>query len=207
MSMQIDVFTGPLYRQDGGGDAPFRQSRMGATTVTDAHGRYYEAASRGTVYFAANTSAQALSVASGTYTGLVVANPANSGKNLVILDVAFGLQTLQTGFSAVVIGYAPTVALTTGNSSGPIGLPTLVGTGGGSVAKVGASATLAAAPTIARILAGAQWVTTGTTSNIQIVKDEVAGALVIPPGQLVCIEAITTAVTGLAHITWEEVPI
>lgn len=190
------------------GSSPIvRQGYTGELSVGDRHGRYMEAVLRGSVFFAANTAAQALSVASSTYTGLAVANPTNSGKNLVIIDVAFGLQTLQTGFTAVVIGTAATVVLTTGNSSGPGGTNCLVSSGNASVAKVGASATLGAAPVISRILAGAQWVTTGTTSNIQIVKDEVAGLLVIPPGQLVCIEAITTAVTGLAHITWEEVSI
>lgn len=173
--------------------------------LSELQPRYYEQAYRGNVFFAANTAAQALSVASATYTGLAVANPAGSGKNLALLDVTFGLQTLQTGFSAVVLGYAPTVALTVGSSAGP--LSTIVGAGTASVAKVGASAALGAAPTIARILAGAQWVTTGTTSNIQIVKDEVAGILIVPPGQLICIEAITTAVAGLAHMTWAEIPI
>lgn len=177
----------------------------GDALVSELQARYYQNNYRGNVFFAANTAAQALSVASATYTGLAVSNPAGSGKNIVLLDVAFGLQTLQTGFSAVVLGYAPSVALTTGNSAGP--LSAIVGSGTASIAKVGASATLGAAPTIARILAGAQWVTTGTTSNIQIVKDEIAGALIVPPGQLVCIEAITTAVTGLAHITWAELPI
>lgn len=190
------------------GDGVFanaRQDRQGGICVSELNARYYENNYRGNMFFAANTAAQALSVASATYTGLAVANPAGSGKNLILLDVAFGLQTLQSGFSAIVLGYAATVSLTAGSSAGP--LSTLVGSGAASVAKVGASATLGAAPTIARILAGAQWVTTGTTSNIQIVKDDVGGALIVPPGQLVCIEAITTAVTGLAHMTWAELPI
>ncbi len=177
----------------------------GETRVSDRHARYMEAVLRGSVFYAANNAVQALSVASSTYTGLAVANPAGSGKNLVIIDIAFGLDALQTGFSAIAIGTAVTVALTAGASTGPTNC--LIGAGTGSVAKAGASATLGAAPVIARILAGAQWVTTGTTSNIQLVKDELAGLITLTPGQLVCIEAITTAVSGLAHITWEEVSI
>ena len=204
--MLLQGLVGPAQAQDGS-NPTLRSGKGGEGIVTELNARYYEQNYRGNVYFAANTAAQALSVASATYTGLAVANPIGSGKNLVILDAAFGLQTLQTGFTAVVLGYAATVALTTGNSTGPGGLPCLVGTSGGSVAKVGASAALGAAPTIMRVLAGAQWVTTGTTSNIQIVKDEIAGAVIVPPGQLFCIEAITTAVTGLAAFTWAELPI
>jgi hypothetical protein len=203
MALQI---SGQSYKTGAPGQT-IPQDQQNAVLVSELNARYYVNAYSGQTFFAANTAAQALSVASATYTGLAVANPAGSGKNLIIIDAAFGLQTLQSGFSAIVLAYAPTVTLTTGSSSGPGGLSTIVGGGAASVAKVGASATLGAAPTIARIMAGAQWVTTGTTSNIQIVKDEVAGALIIPPGQLVCIEAITTAVTGLAHITWVELPI
>lgn len=201
---QIDV---GIQQVNDGSITTARGDKQGNTTVSEANPRYYENNYRGQVFFAANTAAQALSVASSTYTGLAVANPAGSGRNLVLLDVSFGLQTLQTGFTAVVLGYAATVALTTGNSSGPGGLSAICGAGSASVAKVGASATLGAAPTIMRVLAGAQWVTTGTTSNIQIVKDDVGGAVIVPPGQLICIEAITTAVTGLAHMTWLELPI
>jgi hypothetical protein len=202
MAIQI---SGQNYKTGSPGQA-LPQDQQNALLVSEFNARYYVTNYAGNVFFAANTASQALSVASGTYTGLAVANPTGSGKNLIILDAAFGLQTLQTGFSAVALGYAATVALTTGSSTGPAGLSAICGGGAASVAKVGASATLGAAPTIMRILAGAQWVTTGTTSNIQIVKDEIAGLAIVPPGQLFCIEAITTAVTGLAHFTWAELP-
>lgn len=194
---------GPLGT--GVGDTPFAQDKQGALLETPLNPRYYAQNYLGAMFFASNTAAQALSVASTTYTGLAVGNPVGSQKNLVIIDCGFGLQTLQTGFSAIVIGTAAVVALTAGNSQGPF--PCIAGASFTSVATVGASGTLGAAPRITRILAGAQWVTTGTTSNIQNVKDEIAGALIVPPGQLVCIEAITTAVTGLAHFTWLELPL
>src|SRR5271154_3134087 len=156
MALQV---SGQTYKTGANGPA-FPQDQQGGVLVSEFNPRYYVNTYQGVTFFAANTAAQALSVASATYTGLAVANPAGSGKNLVLIDAAFGLQTLQTGFSAVVLAYAPTVALTTGNSSGPGGLSTVVAGGAASVAKVGASAALGAAPTIVRILAGAQWVTT-----------------------------------------------
>lgn len=191
----------------GAAGPTFPQDQQGNPLFTESAPRYYQNVYAGLTFFGANTAAQALSVASGTYTGLAIANPANSGKNLVINDCQFAIQTLQTGFSAIVIGTAPTVALTTGNSTGPSGLSCLVGGGAASVAKVGASATFAAAPTIMRVMATSLWVTTGSTSFLNAVKDEIGGLIVVPPGQTVCIEAITTAVTGLASFSWVELPI
>ena len=49
--------------------------------VNELQARYYQNAYRGNSFYAVNTAAQALSVASSTYTGLVVQNPAASGKN------------------------------------------------------------------------------------------------------------------------------
>ncbi len=170
--------------------------------------RYACLALAGVVYTAVNTVQQALSLSgTTTYTGLVIANPANSGKNLILIDASFGLGTLQGGLGAIAFFSGTTVALTTGNSSGPKGVPTLLGTSGSSAANVGASATLGANPILIRAFAGTQWVTTGTTSNIQIVKDEVAGLIVIPPGQLMGIVAVSTAVTGIASLTWGELSV
>ena len=64
----------------------------------------------------------------------------------------------------------------------------------------------AAAPTILRPLIGMEF---GTAVGLQQmnIKDEIAGGLIIPPGYTVCIEAITTAITGFAYFSWEEIPL
>lgn len=170
--------------------------------VTEMMPRYYEHAYRGGVFIAANTAVQALSVVSATYTGLAVSNPVGSGKNLVVIDVACALASATTGAGAIVLAYSPVVALTVGNSAGP--LSSVVGSGLVGVSKVGASATLGAAPTIIRPLCG---VTATTVVGIDVIKDEVGGSIIVPPGQLICIEAVTTAVSVVASITYAEVSI
>lgn len=208
MPLPVSGQVGPSASWSGdGANVEFRQGKTGELIASELYPRYYEAVYRKQVFYAANTAAQALSVASGTYTGLAVANPVGSSVNLVLVDAQFALQTIQTGFSAIVLGTAATVALTTGSSSGPTGTSCLIGSGAASVAKVGASATLGAAPSIVRAMASSLWVTTGTTSFVNAVKDEIGGLIVLAPGQLVCIEAITTAVTGLASMTWVELPL
>jgi hypothetical protein len=211
----IRVRPGVVTAQDGT-YPELRGTRKGGLAAQDMGGRYEEASYRGAMFYAVNTAAQALSVASSTYTGLVVQNPLGSTKNLSLLEVIFATSIAVTGVGSVVMGWGGTttagvpVVLTTGNSSGPVGLTTLLGSSVASVAKVGASCTwsvngAAAAPTILRPLIGVSWVTAGTTQTFSQYKDEIAGGLIVPPGAQVCIEAITTAITGFSYISWEEI--
>lgn len=170
--------------------------------VTELMARYYQNTYRGNSYVGANTAAQALSVASATFTGLAVSNPVGSGKNLVIKEVTVALAGATAGAGTIVLAYAPVVALTVGASAGPLSL--MVGNGPVGVAKVGASATLGAAPTIIRTLMG---ITATTVVGAVPHKDDVGGSIIVPPGQLICIEATGTAVSIIGAITWDEVAI
>jgi hypothetical protein len=191
--------TGPVA--SGGPASPLRQGNYGEAIFSELNGRYYELAIRGQVFLAINSAAQALSVASATYTGLAVANPSGSGKNLVILEALWATTIVPTAAGAVVLGYAPTVTLTTGSSTGPIA--SVIGSGAASVAKVGASGALGSAPTILRPFIGVGWASALSFASFQY-KDDIGGAIIIPPGQLICIEAITTAITGIAAFAWAE---
>ena len=184
------------------------QLQLGELGVSAVLPRFAALAWSGLLFYGANTAAQALSVASTTFTGLGVANPAGSGKNLVIVDVTIAQAAV--GANAVMnpkLGSAATVALTTGNSTGPTGSTMLVGSGGSSIAKVGASATLGAAPVMIRPILGQQWITAGTGMWSFYAKDTVDGAIVIPPGQMLTIDALIAAVTCIAAVTWAELPI
>ena len=203
--MLLQGQVGPQILSNGA-NASISQDKQGAASVSEFNPRYYGLNYNGYVFFAANTAAQALSVASATFTGLAVANPTGSGKNLIILDCTLGLAAALSAVSTPVLGYAATVALTTGNSTGPIGLASLVGAGAASVAKVGASATLGAAPTVLRALQGFQWVTAGTGEAACYTKDDIGGAIIVPPGQLICVEALVAASSVIASLTWAELP-
>lgn len=173
--------------------------------ITELWPRYAALVAAGVVFTGANTAAQALSVASATFTGLAVSNPAGSGKNLILLDVSVGLAAALTAVATPVLGSAAAVTLTTGNSAGPN--PALLGSAAASVAKVGASATLGAAPTVIRPLSGIHWVTANVTTAQVYAKDETAGAIIVGPGQLICVEALVAAVSVIAGMTWAELPI
>lgn len=184
------------------------QAQLGELAVSEIQPRYGALAWSGLLYTIGHSAAQALSVGSTTFTGLAVNNPVGSGKNLMIVDCAVALAAvLAAGFGVPRLGYAATVALTQGNATSTKGLPVLAGSGGNSVATCGASATLTAAPTTLRPLQGWYWVTGGTGMAAAYAKDEVAGAIIIPPGQMLTLDALVAASSVIASITWAELPI
>lgn len=183
--------------------------RLGEGPVSQWLPKYGAMAWSGLAYTVGHSAAQALSVNSSTFTGLAVANPAGSGKNLMIVDVSVAIGAVLANVAMVPrLGYAAIVALTQGNATSNKGLPMLVGSTGGSTALCGASGTLGAAPTTLRPLAGIQWVTGAGGSGGQLyAKDEVAGAIIIPPGQMLTLDALVAACTVVASFTWLELPV
>lgn len=197
--------TGPTPCSDGS-PARERFSRDSAQVVQDAHGRYTESNSRGNIYYCVNSAAQALSLTgTTTYTGLVVYNNVGSTKSLAILNVSYAVTVAETGvggiilFSQAVAGSIP--SLTTTNVS------CLSGLGNGSAspnAKIASSCTLAANPIFLKPMISVPWVT-GTAQAAFTYNEDIGGQLMIPPGGAVGIVAVTTALTGIGYISWEEV--
>ena len=188
------------------GQPNLQQLQLGELGASEILPRYAALAWSGLVFYGCNNAAQALSVGSSTFTGLALSNPAGTGKNLIIIDVE--ISQAAVGAAAVMnpkLGWAPAVALTTTNTNGPTSL--LVGSGGGSVAKVGSSATLAAAPTIIRPILGQQWITAGVGMWGFYAKDVVDGAIIIAPGEMLTIDSLIGAVSVLSSVTWAELPI
>jgi len=183
------------------------QLQLGELGLSQVLPKYAALAWSGLVYTIGHSAAQALSINSTTFTGLAVANPANSGKNLVFIDAAASIAAAPANASAVVrLGYAATVALTQGNANSAKGLPVLAGSGGSSVAVCGASGTLSATPTTLRPLLGIDWVTGAQVGNLYS-KDEIAGAIIIPPGQMLVMDALVAALSVVAGLTWAELPV
>lgn len=184
--------------------APFRADVTGAQAVTDAHGRYAEAARRGKVFYAASQAATAVSVAlTATYTGLVVYNPPNTGVNLEILNCGIALSVAPAGIATLGLlgGYLAagitvhTTALTPGSTL--IGSPAGSGKADGAATLVGTPVWLAALGS--GFTAGALY---GTTPSVI----DIGGLWIVPPGGYIGIGALT-AVTGFFSMAWEEVPI
>jgi hypothetical protein len=180
-----------------------RLDRTGGVVTGEAHGKYYEAGSRGKIFYACNVAAQAISVAlATTYTGCCLSNPAGSSVDLSVLKASFGHSAAPATFPTIVLigGFtaAGVVTHTTPLLPASTRLSGAIGQG-----KADSAATI---PTPLYLYPLQSSPATGTlpVSGGQATFD-IDGLFVIPPGGFVAIGALTVA-TGFSGFTWEEVP-
>ena len=91
---------GPVLGADGTTPSTGRQGKTGEAAVVQVHGKYYEAASRGTLFSAADAGAGVAVTATITTTAtFTLHNPLNSQKRIAIkkLSVAYFSGTLGAG--------------------------------------------------------------------------------------------------------------
>jgi hypothetical protein len=176
--------------------------------------RYSYLTLAGKVFSVGNTAFAALTAPGTAVTGLTLFNPANSGVNALVLDIeaAFTPVTLATVavtpvLSGVAQAYTPTGLTTLTPASA------LVGNSATPQCKTYSAATVAATGNILRII-GNVLLTVLTTSgganaSAVYIKDDVAGAIIVPPGNLVYLGGLGTVAdaTVAASMTWAELPI
>lgn len=204
--MLAEVRVGPIVAADGSVQ-PARADRTGATTVTDAHGRYSEAARLGNLFSASNVAAQAVSVAlTTTYTGLCISNPLGNTKNLSILGCNYALTVAPAAIASLhlIAGYSATTNVT---HTTPLASPgiqnNLIGTGAPATAKADSAATIVNPTYLIPLGSGFTAAALYSTTPSWI---DLAGQFVLPPGAWIAVGALT-AVTGFGGFTWEEIPI
>lgn len=156
------------------------------------------------IYVASTQAGQATSTGlSTTQTGITLTNPAGSGKTLVLLQFRGAVTTATAGaaglvFAANVNPVAAAVTQTTPLTVRPANLGK-TSTGAGLAAS---AVTLPAAPVVVRSL---QVAVAGSSITPGPLVDDINGALCIAPGCAISLSSITTAVTGIWSLVWEEV--
>lgn len=156
------------------------------------------------IYVASTQAGVATSTAlSTTQTGFTLTNPFGSGKTLVLLQVHGALTTAPAAIATVVLAANVNPVATAVTQGTPLTVRKAnLGVSGTAVGLAASAATLPAAPVVVRGLGGP--VATGSVSQPQIV-DRVDGALCIAPGCAVSINSLTTAISGIWSMVWEEV--
>src|SRR5947209_5741560 len=82
---------GPITGADGTIPSTVRSAKSGEAVITQAHGKYYEASSRGKMFAACTPAAGATpGTAVGTTAAFSLFNPANSGYRVAIKKVNIG---------------------------------------------------------------------------------------------------------------------
>jgi hypothetical protein len=190
-----------------GARVPMRLDRQAAQVVQDAHGRFTEAVYRGGVFVASTQAGVALSTAlSTTQTGFTLTNPAGSGKNLFILQASIALTTAPAGIASLVwaantnptaSAVVQTTPLTVRNA--------LLGSPLGAVGLAASAVTLPAAPAVVRPVGGGP-VATGSVTTSPII-DPFDGGLALAPGTALSLSALTTAISAICSLLWEELPV
>lgn len=205
---------GQVLGADGTIPATGRQTKTGEAGVQQVHGKYYEASSRGALYFAsvagagiAVTNAQAL----GTTAMFSLYNPAGSGKRLAVKRVRVGY------ISGTLAAGSLYHCINSGSVAAPSGTTiTSICTDAGSqssVAAVGVAksvATVTAPVAIGAICSfGAGLASTATFPSIA--NEDVDGEIVVEPGYGYQIQALVagagTSPLLTLGVTWEEIPI
>jgi hypothetical protein len=201
------IQSSPTYKlSDGTLVAVERIGPQGDQLVSSFHGDLYESNRVGTLFWAANQAAQAVSVAlTVTYTGLVLYNPVGNNRDLIVRAGSFKPSIAQVALSIIglMCGYISTGAITAHTT------PLVVGTSMGT-SNWGGSATPTGLADSAATIVGPHFVMglTGTAlASAGLPTDAVfnaAGGIILQPGAFCAIYALT-ALTGFGTIWWQEV--
>lgn len=205
--VNLETKVGPLVP---GGDGVLNQylraGKTGELITAEAHARYYEAVSRGSVFCACNqaeiTFGTGLTATAVTFT---LYNPLGSPVNLVLLSCGITVRTATTaGHIVYAANVNPAAAIPATNTELVVRNAKLNGSAG--YAKVYSVTTLPAAPVAVRV-AGAAGVISATAGAAHLIRDYVEGSIILTPNTAVTVQGITIAGTGIIDMCWEEVPI
>lgn len=163
----------------------------------------------GQVFCAANVSAKSVIATTTAMTGLILYNPAGSGKNLLISDVGFVWTTAPAAVHNIGIALAPansTVPASVTNIGSGVLSAAGLGNRANSVASCYDAATLPVAPVAVRWFGGAVY-GSGVGESPYRMIDNIDGAIMLSPGAVLTLVAVTTTLVGMGHVTWVEVPV
>ncbi len=222
MSITAEGQVGPRYVQDGS-STEYRLSKDGSAVTVDAHGRFYEASYRGTL-FSGGTAVGGTTVAAANVsppgaaaaTVLSLYNPLSSGivaalSKTVVVNVS-GTPGAGNAWSYD-IAYNQVITAAPNNFNVASAMPTshyASSLTGKCVVYTQTALTGGGAHSLFRVLGHVAFATAlaATTPNLRFI-DPVDGEIIVPPGGLLTISPIAT---GTAHVvcasfTWEELPI
>ena len=188
-----------------------RQHTDGSLVVRGSSAKYADAVAAGRVYVGANQAAVALTAAMATtYTGLVLFNPATSGKNYILLRFGYAF-TVACPTAATVIGLMTGTVVTAATMDAASAITPrnrLVGTANGSAAILDNACTLNGTPVLEEVYSQ---VGTGATTVPLVAQPNVIdldGSMIIKPSSYVALYSFAAnTACGIFSFMWEEVDV
>lgn len=140
---------------------------------------------------------------STTQTGFTLTNPFGSGRTLVLLQITGAVTTATGGAAGLVLAanVNPVATAVTQTTALTVRAANL-GVSKSAVGLAASGATLPAAPVVVRSF---QLAVAASSITPAAIRDDINGALCVAPGCAVSINSITTAVTGIWSMIWEEI--
>ena len=156
------------------------------------------------VFVASTQAGQATSTGlSTTQTGITLSNPFGSGKTLVVLQFRGAVTTATGGAAGLVFAANVNPNATAVVQTTPLTVRAAnLGVAKAAVGLAASAVTLPAAPVVVR---SAQVAVAASSITPGPLVDDINGALCIAPGCALSLSSITTAVTGIWSIVWEEI--
>lgn len=172
-----------------------------------ASAKYSDAIRRGRVFFACNSAIQALSVNSTTATGLIITNPLTSGVNLALLQLCIAIASAPAAQSNLILtgNILTTAAAATTHTTPLIVKNALIGSPNTTAVGLVDSAATVPTPAALRPIGGGP-VATGTTASAYI-REDLDGIITLAPGCVISLQAMTTAISVVACVYFEEQPV
>ena len=204
--MLNETRTGPSSSQDGAVNSA-RSDQQGASVVSQAHGKYNEAVSRGNAYLAANQAEVTTTAAGGlglANVGCCVSNPPGSEHDLAILKAGWVWTAAPVAIASAHLagGYVITGGVTA-HTNALIVYNLKLGAPAKSVAFADDQATIVGPIYLYPLVGG---FTAATLFAQPAALQDIGGSIIVPPGGYVCIVTLTTG-DGFGAIAWEEIPI
>lgn len=156
------------------------------------------------IYVASTQAGQATSTGlSTTQTGITLTNPAGSGKTLVLLQLNGAVSAAPAGAAPLVLAanVNPVAAAVTQTTPLTVRKANL-GVSGSGVGLAASAVTLPAAPVVVAAIQAPVAASSITPAAINVSFD---GSLCVAPGCAISLSSITTAVTGIWSLVWEEI--
>ena len=196
-----------------GGQEKIALGQFAQTLTGDISARFQEAVRKGNCFIAVDGTTRLLDAPSGTPVGMVVANPAGSGKNFVLWFASAshnGVALTAGGVVELAANFNPLATIVSGGTAVTV-RNCLIGGAQQSTAKVAVAAT---APSGTAIFSLGNLTTGAITTTVwaESLRSPIDGLLMLSQGTSVAFHSTvsqTTASTGgtiNCTLIWEEVP-
>ena len=140
---------------------------------------------------------------STTQTGFTLTNPAGSGKTLVVLQINVACTSAPAGAATIVAAANVNPVATAVTQTTPLTVRRAnLGTSGTGAGIAASAVTLPAAPVVVRAIGGP---VAGTSISPPFISDNVNGAICVAPGCALSINSLTTAISAVISMVWEEI--